>query len=243
MVGVKIEIRGRNVTTARLLYELQQVDLAIEAKQRDLNEVEAQLGESEELRAARARLESVQQRLAQIERTQREQELELQSLADKLKAEENRLYSGRVKNPKELAGLQKEVRYLTRRRDELEEQLLETMVAREELQTQVNQAMHRLQDLEAEWKDQQASLVDAQRRLQEELLRLHEQREALRKRLGQDALDTYNYLRRTKGIAVAPLEGGLCGGCRVALPTVDLQRAQGGALAHCSNCGRILVIL
>jgi len=238
-----MEMRGRDVITARLLYELQEIDQAIETKRQRLNDVEAQLGESETLRKARVRLEAVQQRLAQIERTQREQELELQSLTDKLKAEENRLYSGRVKNPKELAGLQKEVRYLKRRRDKLEERLLETMVTREEIQAQVDQAMSFLQELETQWKHQQASLLDEQRGLQEELAYLQQRREHLLQRLERDALDNYNYLRRTKGTAVAPVEHGLCGGCRVALPTVDLQRAQGQELAYCSNCGRILVIL
>jgi hypothetical protein len=226
-----------------MLYELQQVDQAIDAKSRRLEAIAAQLKESETLKQARSRLEQLQQRVTRIERTQLEQELELRGLADKLKAEERRLYSGRVKNPKELAGLQKEVRYLKRRHKEMEEQLLETMVAREEIQAQLDEAAAALDRLEAEWEAHQATLLDEQRQLQDELSDLTRRREELVARVGRAALDSYDHLRRTKGIAVAPVQGGLCGGCQVALSAVDQQRARGEDLAYCGNCGRILVIL
>lgn len=231
------------MTTAQMLYELQQVDQAIDAKSRRLEAIAAQLKESETLKQARSRLEQLQQRVTRIERTQLEQELELRGLADKLKAEERRLYSGRVKNPKELAGLQKEVRYLKRRHKEMEEQLLETMVAREEIQAQLDEAAAALDRLEAEWEAHQATLLDEQRQLQDELSDLTRRREELVARVGRAALDSYDHLRRTKGIAVAPVQGGLCGGCQVALSAVDQQRARGEDLAYCGNCGRILVIL
>ncbi len=231
------------MTTARMLYELQQVDQAIDAKGRRLEAIAAQLKESETLQQARSKLEQLQQRVTRIERTQLEQELELRGLADKLKAEERRLYSGRVKNPKELAGLQKEVRYLKRRHEELEEQLLETMVTREEIQAQIDEAAATLDKLEAEWRAQQATLFDEQRQLQDELAALAQRREELVARVGRAALDSYDHLRRTKGIAVAPVQGGLCGGCQVALSAVDQQRARGEDLAYCGNCGRILVVL
>lgn len=229
--------------TARVLYELQQVDQAIETKRRRLEAIAAQLGESEALRQARAKLEQLQQRLARVARQQLEQELRLQSLAEKLEAEQDRLYSGRVKNPKELAGLQKEVRFLKRRHEQLEEQLLETMVTREEIQAQLDQAADALHELEMEWQAGQASLLDEQHQLLGEVSNLDRRRKELVKRVDRAALASYDHLRRTKGIAVAPVEGGLCAGCRVALSAVDRQRARGEDLAYCGNCGRILVIV
>lgn len=231
------------MSIAETLYKLQQIDQTIAAKQKRLTEVEAQLGESEELREARDRLEQAEKQLQDLVRTQRQQDLELRSVADKIESEESRLYGGRVKNPKELAGLQKEVRYLKERRTELEDELLDTMLSREEVSERVEELQVALNAIKAEWESAQAGLVAERDQLKSDLAEAQRRREELLKKVPSDALSIYEYLRRTKGIAVAPVEDGMCMGCRVTLSAVDRQRVRGDDLMTCSNCGRVLVVL
>ncbi len=229
------------MTTAETLYQLQEVDQAIEAKEQRLSEVEEQLGESEALRSARSDLEEAESELYELEKQQREQELELQTVVSKIKSEEERLYGGRVTNPKELAGLQKEVRYLKERRAEIEDGLLETMMAREEAKERVAECRQTLEEIESAWERDQASLVTERDELQSDLAELRSRQSELVSQVSQSALKTYNYLRRTKGNAVARFENGMCLGCRVGLPSVERRRVQSDDLATCSNCGRVLV--
>lgn len=231
------------MTTAETLYQLQEIDKSIKAKEERLAEVEAQLGESEALREARANLEQAQEQLYALEKRQRQQELELQTVTSKIESEEERLYGGRVTNPKELAGLQKEVRYLKEQRTEVEDQLLETMMSREETAGQVEERQTTLDDIESNWEREQTSLATEQDELQEALADLRGRRKELIEQIPPRTLSTYDHLRRTKGLAVAPFKNGMCTGCRVSLSAVDQQRVRSDELVTCSNCGRVLVVL
>lgn len=231
------------MTIAETLYRLQQVDDAIEAKEQRLAEVKAQLGESGKLREARSSLEQAREELYELEKEQRQQELDLQTLESKIESEEERLYGGRVTNPKELAGLQKEVRFLRERQADLEDTLLETMMSRETAEERVEERQATLNKIESDWEHEQAALVEERDQLQADLAELRGRRSELTDQTPPQALSTYNHLRRTKGQAVAPLEDGMCTGCRVGLSTVGRQRVKGTELTTCSNCGRILVAL
>lgn len=231
------------MTLAETLYQLQQLDETIRDQQQRLAEIEAQLGESEELRQARAGLARAQGELRELEKAQRQRELEVQAVADKRESEEARLYSGRVTNPKELAGLQKEVRYLKQRHAELEDGLLEIMMSHEEMAKRVAEQQAILEALVANWERDQAELLAERDRLQAALAETSIRRTDLLGQIPAHALSTYEYLCRMKGFAVAPVQGGMCTGCRVSLSAVDRQRVQTDDLVTCGNCGRVLVVL
>ncbi|MBS1252784.1 MAG: hypothetical protein MAG451_01826 [Anaerolineales bacterium] len=231
------------VTTAETLYQLQQADDDVRAKEKRLAKVEGQLGESEELHAARASLEEAEAELYELEKKQRQQELELKTVASKIESEESRLYGGRVTNPKELAGLQKEVRYLKERRVDIEDSLLETMMSREETASRVKERKATLEKIESGWESAQSTLATERDQLESDLAELQRRRTHLIDEIPPDVLSTYDYLRRLKGSAVAQFENGMCMGCRVGLSTVDRHRAKSGDLTTCSNCGRLLVVM
>ncbi len=231
------------MTIAETLYQLQQIDDTIRARKRRLAEVEGQLGESESLRKARSDFVAAEAALQELEKMQRLQELELETVGDKLRSEESRLYGGRVKNPKELAGLQKEVRYLKQRHAELEDNLLETMLAREEATSHVAERKTILDGIEGAWQRDQSDLLAEREQLQAAIAEANDQRKELVHKIPAHVLNTYDHLIRTKGSAVAPVESGMCTGCRVSLSAVDRQRVLGDELTTCSNCDRILVVV
>jgi predicted nucleic acid-binding Zn-ribbon protein len=230
------------VTTADTLYELQQADDAIQSAEARLAQVEAALGESEELQVARSELMTAENQFQELANQQREQELDLQTIASKIESEESRLYGGRVTNPKELAGLQKEVSYLKDRREQVQDALLDTMMAREETAQRAAERRGRLDQIESAWHEEQAVLLEERDKLQTELERAYARRARLVEQVPPDILSTYDYLRRTRGTAVAPVENGTCTGCQVRLSAVDRRKVHDAELMTCSNCQRMLVV-
>jgi predicted nucleic acid-binding Zn-ribbon protein len=232
------------MTEGANLYRLQELDSEGDKKRRRLTEVEAALGESEALQQARQAVGQAEERTRKWGVKQRDLELELQGLVEKISREEQRLYSGTIRNPKELGDLQAEVASLKRRRQQLEEDLLEVMVEREDAEAAQAQAQDHLEKMQADWTAQQADLISERDELQGALAELAEAREALLPSIDAGDLTVYESLRRRKGgLAVALLCDDTCGACGVGIsPGLKWQLRQGN-LAPCSNCERILVII
>jgi predicted nucleic acid-binding Zn-ribbon protein len=209
---------------------------------RRLAEVEAAVGESEVLRQARQAVERAQAAVQKWTLRQRDLELEIGGLSDKISGVEQRLYSGVIKNPKELADLQADVAALGRRRQKLEDDLLEAMVEREEAEAAHAQAQERLSETEAHWSAQRADLMDEREALQGRLAGIEQERAVLLPEIEASDLTTYESLRRRKGgVAVVQVRDGACGGCGVAVsPSLEWQLRQ-GKLVCCANCERIIV--
>jgi len=232
------------MSKAERLYRLQTIDLEADARHCRLKEVKATLEGNEELQRVQQALQDGEKKLSRQRTKLRDRELEMQSLTDKIVSVEDRLYGGRIKNPKELANLQEEVQYLKRRKGELEDQVLESMIEVEESEASVTEQRERLACLEEEWQETQARLSAEQTELISRLSQLKAERAGLQRAIEAGDLALYEDLRRRRGgRAVALLEGELCQACRVTLPTSKAQQArQGEALTLCSSCERILYV-
>ena len=227
------------------LHRLQCLDSDGDTKQDRLAKVEAALGESKALKQAHRALESTQSLVKKWALRQRDLELEIQGLADKITRSEQRLYSGAVKNPKELADQQAKVASLKRRRQKLEDDLLEAMIEREEAETARAQAQTHLDETQARWSAQQAALMAEREMLQEELAEIEQARASLLSNIEAGDLAAYQSLRRRKGgLAVVQVrDGAWCGGCGVLMsPSVKWQLRQEKAVC-CDNCERFIVSL
>jgi predicted nucleic acid-binding Zn-ribbon protein len=175
----------------------------------------------------------------------RDLELEIESLNSKITASEQRLYSGRVTNPKELSDIQEEVASLKRRRADLEDELLEAMVYAEEAQQTLAKRRSTLKKTENQWQADQAALESELSALETRLMELQDEREQLRPNIPPTNLALYDKIRsRYGGVAVATLRDGVCGFCAVAPSSTKLKAIRSGRdLLQCTNCGRILLDL
>jgi predicted nucleic acid-binding Zn-ribbon protein len=150
--------------------------------------------------------------------------------------------SGRVRNHKELEGMEANVTALKRRRSGLEDEDLEAMLEIERCQAQADAARATLAEEEARWQASQAKLTDELNRSVAELktlaARLNHQWEAV------PATDRefYRSLRQRKGGRALALErNGECTACGVALPTGMVQAVHGNdQRILCPSCGRLL---
>ena len=231
------------MSKAELLLDLQDIDSAIDRLNRRLTEIRAALHETDELIAARSALRAAVESVTQKRAHRKDLELADASLETRIKEADRRLYSGAVKNPKELLDLQNDIASSKKQKDTLDDQLFAAMVTLEEAEAGLNACSDTLLGVEAEWRASQGDLASELTQLEQELsARTAEQTEA-RAALSATDLAQYDQLRRRKGgVAVVEMEGSMCGACGVRVTAHILQQlSQAEHLARCGNCERILV--
>jgi predicted nucleic acid-binding Zn-ribbon protein len=232
------------MTTAAELHALQETDLAMDSAVARLNEVEAQLGETEELVAARELVEQRNGEVHQIQERQKSLDWDAEEARRKALEIEAKLYGGTVKNPKELEDLQADLSSLRSQLRKREDALLDVMLELEEAEKAMQEAGSALAEIEAAWKSEQASLAETRAELNSEIQTLEARRSGQLEGMDRAALRLYEALReRRQGAAVAVVERGLCQGCRITLPMSILQKARSGlGLVQCVSCERILLV-
>lgn len=234
----------REVSTVRQLYELQGIDLEMDAKKESLALVVSRLGDSEALAEARISLAREEERFVDLERNLRLWEWEVEDLRGKITLLEEKLYGGSVKSPKELASLQEQVEHFKKKGRGQEDKVLDIMTDVEAMQTKVTLKSREVARLEEDWRAEQAALSGEQAELNAALADLNQKRNDLISRIDAASLELYQALRKKRqGRAVAKVEQGMCQGCRIVLPLNVLQRARiGQELVQCSSCERILYL-
>ena len=233
------------MTRGAPLYQLQKLDQELGNGLHRISEIQASLGETEELHQARQALADAEEIHRNWITKTRDLELEIETLTSKIAASETRLYSGSVTNPKELSDMQDEVASLRRRLGELEDQLLEAMVYGEEAEATEQERRTTLSATEEDWRTHQSALASELTDLEARLARVREEREQMRQTIATDDLALYDKLcARYGAIVVATLGDGVCDYCSVAPSSTKLSRLRSGhELLQCSNCGRILLDL
>lgn len=230
------------MSTVAELWALQTTDLAVEAMRQHLTELEKQKGVAPGLQAARQEAAQADRELATWKEKQRGLEVQMRDLASRIQAAERDLMSGRVRNPKELEGMQANLEALRRRRSSLEDDDLEAMLEIERCQKQADVAHLAVAAEEARWQADQARLAADLGRSVAELKalagRLSQQWEAISP---QDK-EFYRSLRQRKGGRALALErDSTCTACGVTLPTGMVQAIHGGEeRIFCPSCGRLL---
>ena len=232
------------MSKGRQLYELQEVDLEIEAKREALAHVESLIGESAALAEARALMAREQERLAELDKNQRLGEWEVEDLRSKTALLEQKLYGGSVGNPKELISLQEQVEHLKKERRGQEDKLLDIMTEVEATQERIAGKRKEVEEIDENWRQEQSSLLREQSELMASLASMEQRRGDLAARIDAASLELYQDLRQKRqGRAVAKVEQGMCQGCRLVLSMAELQRARiSQELVQCSSCQRILYL-
>ena len=229
------------MTQIHQIYKLQETDTEIREKTKRLKEVMAAQQESQALLAAKERAETAASELQDWQGKHNDLSLELKSLRTKAKNSENRLYSGKVTNPKELTDLQNEIESLGRRGEALEEEVLEALLYVEDAETEKTAADEALVEIQAKW---EASVVKYKAEQNEVALRIHklmQKRKEQASVIDARSLKEYESLaQKKKGMAIARVRADTCLGCRMTIPENSIKKARQGDKVYCGGCGRIL---
>ncbi|MFC1988762.1 zinc ribbon domain-containing protein [Chloroflexota bacterium] len=224
------------------LYQLQEVDLELESNEQALKRTSSQIGESKEVIETRNRLAADGKHLEELTRQQQAVEWDIDDVSGKLATIEEELYSGRVRNPKELTDLQHESEGLKARRAVFEDQVLGVMEQVDLATKNLAALENELKRLESDWQNQQQQLAAELERLKGIISDLKDRWQLLAAEIDPEAVEIYQGLKKQRGTAVARVEQGLCRGCRIMLPVNEFQQARSGSLVRCSSCGRILYL-
>lgn len=184
--------------------------------------------------------------LGDLDRAQSRLEDEAQGLKDQADAAEARLYSGEVNAVKELQALQADVAMLRRHQGEVEERALAVMEEREPLDAELTRLAGERSVAEADLAVAEAALADAVAAVEAEITAETAVRETAAAGVAADLLALYERCRSASPhrVGVAVLVGHTCQGCHLTIPAIEadaLRTAAPGTVAHCDNCGAILV--
>lgn len=226
------------------IVQLQSIDDEAAAFRAALADVERRLRGNEELNEARREFAAADSVLQAGQKDQRRVEGQVEDVTSRIEQTEKRLYSGEVKNAKELASIEHEVESLKQRRSVLEDELLEILSQVETAERTRARTAKAVNQLEALWEREQQDLKHEVKRLGDSVARADQKRELQKAKVSARSLHVYEDVRRRHGgMAVAKITGGTCGGCRVAMPESLRRRAFAtDTLAQCPNCERILYI-
>jgi hypothetical protein len=228
------------------LLELQEIDSAIDR----LEARRYQLEGGEEVRAARSTMEEAEGRLGElrlavdaISRDQRRFEHDIDSMTQKADAEQKRLYDGSIANVKELEALQHEIANINERRSRAEDELLEMMERREDLDSRIAVADKETAEARARVEEVAGDSMRELERIGNELEERRAARAGLVPEIDDELLELYEELRaQKKGVGAAAIVDGVCQACHEKLSAMELDRLRKtDGIRRCEYCRRIVI--
>jgi predicted nucleic acid-binding Zn-ribbon protein len=229
------------MSAPRLLFQLQETDIAIAERRQQAAAFKAELA-ADPLAVERAAIAAKKDDLEKLRHDLREIAAEVDDFSARIKHHEDQLYSGRVTSPKELSALQKDIALLKSHRSPGEDQELSLMETIEETEKAIDDAEIALQRHKEALSRRRVELSAGLTKLEAELAGLEKRRQELSAELPPAVNAQYDLLKKQKCRAVARLEQGVCRGCGIAVTTAWVHRARAGEVVGCPSCGRILYL-
>lgn len=200
-----------------------------------LDEARALLPRQQQLRQARDEQVAEEKRL----------EHEIDSLRAKLADADGKLYSGTVTSPRELQAIQADIEQLKHQIGRLEDDELDHMAQREELDGQLDPVDERLRVLRTEVGALQDAIAAAEVAIDAAIAEEQAARTELARTVPSALLTDYETRRaRNRGHGAARLVGDTCQACRLTVPATEVDQIrhdESGRVWYCDNCGAILV--
>jgi len=223
------------------LIELQKFDLRIFKIQ------DQQRKAPELLRAVEAPLQEILTRLQALKKTgeslatqRRSAERELATQEDSLHKVRSRL--SELKTNKEYQAHLFEIEQARKKKDSIEENVLEMMERVEENEKAIKELEEQASEAKNVFEAEKARVEAQIAELANELSDLERQQKMVAEAVEKPLLARYNRLKTMrKGFAVAEVRDGACGGCQLQLPPqLVAEVRRGDELMDCSYCHRIL---
>jgi uncharacterized protein len=236
------------VVQQRSLLELADLDdemSRIEHRSSHLPEQERFEQTRAEHRQANDRLASLRLALEDLDAQIAKFESEIEGVLDR-EGRDRALLDGGAINAKQLADLQHELETLQRRRASLEDSLLEVMERREEVQSQQEDELVKIDSLEGDLAEAQRARDDALAAIEQNRHQCLSRRDELTAGLDPDLVSLYERQRSRGGAGAGRLQGRRCGACRIEIDRGEIARITAAAddeVLRCPECGAILLRL
>ncbi|MGD8458058.1 MAG: C4-type zinc ribbon domain-containing protein [Anaerolineales bacterium] len=209
-----------------------------------LKEIEIILNDDALLLKAQEEIENAENKFHASRIALKAAEDEVHSQQTKIENNQKTLYSGSIKNPKELEDLQNEAEALNRYLSVLEDKQLEKMAACEEAELEYETAQTELEQVKGQVAEENIELTNEKKGLLENVEKLENEREDVVSTIEHDNLSIYSKLRGTRrGVAVVEVSDRTCSACGATLSASAAQAVHSPSkITFCDSCGRILYV-
>ncbi len=231
----------------KLLWELQEFDLAISSIRQQLEERPWLCGVGElreKLDELRNSYDQLDESLKEDRKTLRALEMKTQKIVDDRKKLYDKMYDGKT-TAKELEQMLQKMDLLAAEKLKTEDAALLLMESVEEQDVALSRVEEELAACEKELSEKEAALAIELDKLNAELGSVQAERDSLALQVEPKYMNKYNVLfDKFQGRPMAKVTGELCGGCRVFISSgLKGHLYNPGAMVYCENCGRLMVKL
>lgn len=225
------------------LYRLQTLESSLDSAKKRVAEIEATLENDEVIARCRADVTTTEQHLHEAQAVVKDLELDIAGIVTKTQEGEELLYSGKIKNPKELKERQDEINSLKKRRESRESELMAAIEKFDFTRQQHQNATSTLQETEKSRAEVHETLKKEREHLNRQMSAWLTDRKSVIETIDPANYKTYKKIKSMKnGLAVSRLEDVTCSVCQVEQnQSIQYAVQQAKEIVRCHNCGRILV--
>ena len=182
--------------------------------------------------------------VSDLTRDQKKADAEVEQVKTRRTRDEERLNSGALSNPKDLASLQHELVALERRISTLEDDELEIMEKLEEAQARLTNVQGDLDGIRSQLDELVAARDAAIAALDQQAADAQAERGSVVGGVPPDLITLYDKIRGQYGVGAAALRARRCEGCRLEINGADLRELAAlpeDEVLRCPECSRILI--
>jgi len=224
------------------LYQLQKIDLRVDTLSKRLMEIDKIRKDNSARRLLEHNLNEKNELFLTIKNEYAGIEDKIQSKKLKIEQSESSLYSGSIKNPKELQDLQTEISSLKQSILALEDVQLNKLIDLENAENDKNSSEIEIKQLDIKLAQDFSTLFAEESSDKSELEKLNHERKMILDQINPNFVSLYQELRISKkGIAISMIEDCCCSVCGSSLTPAEYQNAKSPQqMSTCPSCGRIL---
>ena len=224
------------------VYKLQVLDLDILSSSKLLSDIKYKISEKKELDSLEEKLNINSSNLKKLQVMKNNVELDVASIQESVNLISKKIYGGSIKNSKELIALDGEKNFLEEKISDNEDKLLKIMMKIDSFEKLINSLNKRILEVNNKKQSDLPALIDKEKILVNKINELKSIRKEILPNIRQDILMMYEQLLKSKdGLAVVKVIRGKCEGCRISIPSADLQRVRNSStIIRCSTCNRII---
>ncbi len=229
----------------KLLWDLQQLDVAINAIERAIDEAPLKSGVEEAEEKLKVVIEKHGEKGLQLKadrKTLKDTEMQIQKIVDDRKELNDNMYDGKGA-AKELEQMLKKMDILAEEKKKLEDVTITLMESVEGQEESITETASELKELELSLKEREKKFETELSVYNEELAELEQKRSLKAGEVEPKELARYTLLsQKHQGRPLAMVENDTCGACRVFISSALRGKLYNpNALVYCENCGRLLI--